>query len=104
MGSNEVDRFLVELMQRGLIYKENNKTIDMVYGSQTRGLEDECDWIELREFPIEEDGLKGSVIAANLFWSLYDKNDDHLKEDQEELSLPSGWIYSISFCKDYYLI
>ncbi|MGE5418490.1 MAG: hypothetical protein ACM3N1_00135 [Accumulibacter sp.] len=103
MSSNQADRFLVELMQKGLIYKENNKTVDMVFGTQTSGLEDECDWIELREFPVENDGLKGFVVAANLSWSLYDNNDENLKKDRENLSLPSGWRYSISLSKDFYL-
>lgn len=103
MGSNDADRFIVDLMQKGLIYKENNKTVDMVYGTQARGLEDECDWVELREFPVEENGLTGTVLAANLSWSLYNENDEHLKEDQKKLSTPSGWIYSISLSKDFYI-
>ena len=93
----EVGLYIDELVNVGLSFVEDGKSIDIVVCDQQKGPTVDCDWIEFCHLPIEG----GQVGAAWLFEGERMGFGIHMHSTSMQLATPPGWQFKGSLSDEF---
>ena len=96
----EVGSYIEELVNVGLTFVEDGKSVDIVVCDQQRGPTVDCDWIEFCHIPIEG----GKVGAAWIFDGERRGAGIHMQSTSMELATPPGWQFKDSLSDKFQFV
>jgi len=96
----EVESFIDELMNVGLTFMEDGKSIDIAVCDQQRGPTIACEWLEFCHITIEG----GKVGAAWLFEGERKGAGVHMQSTSMKLATPFGWKFKDSLSDKFQFV
>ena len=100
MDPADVESFIYELTELGLVAAENDKFIDIAVFDQQTGCTLTCDWIEFCRLPMEG----GKVGAAWLYEGERMGVGVHMQSANIQLATPHGWQFKDSLSDKFQFI
>lgn len=96
----EIQAFVDELVDAGLIFMENGQCVDIAVCDQQRGPTVACPWLEFAHVSIEG----GKIGAAWIFEGERKMHGTHMSSSKMKLATPVGWKFEGSLSDQFQFV